>query len=374
MNMSQTNIRVILILLAVAVLGGVYLYVYKPNMEDKDSIQSEVNDLQTRYDELKALEVHRDEYIAQTAEYDEKFAEAITDFPATLDQEITVMFAKGIEKDQGNLQMQVDSIALNQPELFYSLGSGGAAAAEGEEATDDTTVATAGGTYDCYTASFPIQYEGSYEGIKDLIDYIMAYKYRMNVTSLDIAYDAETDIYSGTIIVNAYCVAGEGREADTVTTNVQNGVENIFLGGGGASVPSVGGSGVSAASSDVKVTLNNANNDSTPGIVVAAGSSSVSYTDNDVATMNVSLEDNDGKVTATISLDGDEITVDLADGATSFGIYVNSSDRVDADDTNGIKININNDTDVSVAIKVNGDDSDSPRVEIGKKTGTVSVD
>ncbi len=357
--MSQSNIRIILIILAALVLGGVYLYVYKPNMDDKNSLDSEISTLQAKYDDLKAKEVHRDEYIALTKEYNEKFDDAIAIFPATLDQEISVMFMKGVEKDQGNLKFDINSVGLGKEELFYSLGSGGASA-DG----------TASGAYDCYKAAFPISYNGSYEGIKDFVDYIMAYKYRMNITSASIAYDASADVYSGVINLNAYCVTGGDRQADTVTTDVQNGVSNIFLGGSGAATPSSSGaSTVSASSNDVKITLNNANGDSNAGVVISAGGSNITYSDNDVATVDVKIEGN----TATISLGSDEITVDIADGASSFGIYVNSSARVDSDDTNGVKLNVSNSSDVAVDIKVDGDDSSSPRFTVGSKSGTVRV-
>ena len=159
--MTQSNLRIILVLLAVLVLGGVYMYVYKPNMDDKKSLDSEVETLESRYNELKAMEVHREEYIAKTAEYNEKFQEAITVFPATLDQELSVMFMKGIEKDQGDLQFDISTVGLGREELFYTLGN--------SEAVDDSS-------YECYKAAFPIAYTGSYEGIKDLLDYVMAYK------------------------------------------------------------------------------------------------------------------------------------------------------------------------------------------------------
>ena len=363
--MTQSNLRIILILLAVVVLGGVYMYVYKPNMDDKESLDSEISTLETRYNELKAQEVHRDEYLAKTAEYNEKFEEAVADFPATLDQEISVMFMKGIEKDQGNLKFDIATVGLSKPELFYSLG-GSATSAE-----DGVTTAAPGG-YECYRAAFPISYTGSYEGIKDLIDYVMAYKYRMNVSALTISYDATTDQYSGNISLNAYCVNGGDREADTVTTDVQNGVSNIFLGGAGASVPasSDSSSSVSASSNDIKITLNNANNDGTAGVVIKMGNEEITYTDNDVVDVDVKLEEKDGKKIGTITVDGKSVELDVA---SSFGIYVESSARVDSADKNGIKLNVDNGTDVAVDVKVDGDDSASPRFNMGSKTGTVRV-
>ncbi len=369
--MTQSNIRLLLVVFGVGIVFLVWMYVYKPNMDDKSSIDSEISTLQARYDELKSMEVHRDEYVALTKEYNEKFEESIEIFPATLDQEISVMFMKGIEKDQGNLQFDIQTVGLGQEELFYSLGGGAPVA---DESGEEVTTAATGDVYECYRANFPISYTGSYEGIKDLIDYVMAYKYRMNIVGLSINYDDVEDVYTGIISLNAYCVTGGDREADKVTTDVSNGVSNIFLGGAGAAVPSSGGSSsVTSSSNDVKITLNNANGDSTSGVVVAAGSASLTYDDNDVTTVDVKVEENDGKKVATITLNGKDTTVDIADDATTFGIFVASSGRVDSDDTNGIKLNVTNDTSVAVEIVVDGDDSSSPRFTMGSKSGTVKV-
>ena len=54
MKLSKSNIKIILFIVAVAILGLTYLYVFKDNMDSADSIQSEVDTLQTRYDELMA--------------------------------------------------------------------------------------------------------------------------------------------------------------------------------------------------------------------------------------------------------------------------------------------------------------------------------
>ena len=374
--MSQSNIRILLILFAVLILGGVGLYVFKPNMDDKKSFDNEITALETKYNELKAQEIHRDEYLAKIDEYNAEFDKKVAIFPATLDQEISVMFMKGIEKDEGNLQMNVNSVGLGKEELFYTLGTGGAADVAATATTDTTAeaVPATGDVYECYAASFPINYEGSYEGIKDLVDYIMSYKYRMNVSNLNITYNSEEDIYTGVITLNAYCVSGNGREADTIDTDVRNGVDNIFLGGSDAAAPS---STTSATSSNaaVTITLNNANNDAAEGVIVSGkDASDITFADNKVTDVDVTVSANDdGSYTVEygIGSDTDKVTVDK--DATSINIYVKSNERADADDANGVKLNVKNDTEISVNVTVKGDDEKSPRFTMGNKTGSVKV-
>lgn len=384
MNLSKSNIKILLFIAAVAILGLTYLYVFKNNMSDVDSIQSEVDTLQTRYDELMAKQQDREMYEEKTAEYNQKFNERLAYFPATLDQEISVMFIKGVEKDQGNLQFGVNSVGLGQPESFYSLSAAASAdVASNDTATDisDTTnsaedAVLASGGYQCLTAAFPITYEGSYEGIKDFIDYIMAYKYRMNISSVNIAYDSQNDMYTGSIALNAYCISGEGREADTVDVDVPEGVSNIFLGGSGAATVQTSshdaGQGEDIASDhDILIGLNNANGDSSDGIIVSAGSDKVSSTANSVETVALSITEEDGKNMVEVKLGDDSYSFELTDSELT--VYVESSDRVDSEDKNGVKLNVTNGTKVPVYVKVAGDDASAPRFALGSKTGTVKV-
>ena len=119
--MSKSNIKILLVLATIVVLGATYMYVFKPNMDDKKSIEREVETLEKKYADLKAQDAHRDEYIAETEENKALFNEIVDYFPATLDQEISVMFIKGVEKDKGNLQFDVNSVGLGKPNLFYTL-------------------------------------------------------------------------------------------------------------------------------------------------------------------------------------------------------------------------------------------------------------
>lgn len=363
--MTKSNIKILLVLATIAVLGFSYMYVYKPNMEDKKAIEAEVETLQAKYNDLKEKDAHREEYLAEIETNKAYFEDVVSYFPATLDQEISVMFIKGVEKDKGNLQFDVKSVGLGKPALFYTLAGSSDPAATASQ-------------YDCYSAGFPIVYEGSYEGLKDFIDYIMNYKYRMNISSFNIAYNSDTDTYAGSIQLNAYCVSGEGRVADTVSVNVDNGVYNPFLGGDDAADVSSSAhdadDGASIAGDhDILFALNNANNDSTDGIIVSAGGSDTQVTsaDNSVVDVKLTVEEVDGKNQVTYAIGSESYSFELADSELT--IYVESSDRVDANDSNGVNVKVENSTDVAVYVKVDGDDTTSPRFVVGSKTGVVKV-
>ena len=353
--MSQSNVKIILFLLSVLMVGGVYMYVYKPNVEETDSIESEIDTLETRLSDLQAKERNRAQYEADIVAYKEGFDEIVAYFPANLDQEVSVMFIKGVEEVHKG-EFLVNSVGLGQPTNFYSLGS----------------------DYQCYTSALPIAYEGTYDGIKDFIDYIMNYKYRMNISSVSIAYDVENDKATGSVALNAYCVTGGDREGDAVNVDVQNGVDNLFIGGEGAASQTTykydADNGASiAASNNVKILLNNANNDTADGIIVSAGGEETYVTSGENKTVNldVVIGEEDDKVMMTYTIGEESYTTEITTDDVT--IYVKSSERTDADDKNGVKLNVENTTDLNVFVKVADDDATSPRFVLGRKLGTVKV-
>lgn len=359
--MKQSDIKILLGLLCVLILGGVYLYVYKPSMEDKEALDAEIKDLQTRYDELQAKEANRDKYLAETDAYLKYFEDSLDKFPAGLPQERAVMFIKGIDKEE---EFEIDSAGLGTPSIFYTL------AASPKDA-DPTG-------YQCYQATFPISYKGSYEGIKELVEYVMKYPERMNISSVNISYSGTE--YSGSINLNMYAVTGNGRTDADINVVVPNGTDNIFLGGdGAASITTyeydLDGGAALKTKNDIQILLNNAANDTADGIIFSTGddasmvsSSSAEEVD---ATLTVAAGSSEGTYNVTYAIGESSYQFETTDKDVK--LYVKSSKRVDTDDANGVKLQIENSTELPVFVLVDGDDTVSPRFTLGRKTGTVKV-
>ncbi len=363
--MTQNNLKLILFLLSVVMVGGVYMYVYKPNVDDTKAIESECDTLETRLNDLRAKEVNRAQYEEDIVTYNNEVEDIIAQFPANLDQEVSVMFVKGVEEiHQG--EFAVSSVGLGAPSEFYTLSGN----------VDSETGVSDG--YTCYVSNMPIAYEGTYDGIQEFIEYIMNYKYRMNISSVNIAYDVENDVATGSVNLHAYCVAGGGREGETVNVDVQNGVDNIFIGGEGAAeqvtYPYDEDNGASIATdNDIKILLNNANNDTADGIIVSSGDDATYVTsgENKVVGVDLVIKEEDEKIMMTYSIGDESYSTEVT--SEDITIYVKSSGRVDSDDKNGIKLNVENTTDLDVFVKVSGDDSTSPRFTLGRKIGTVVI-
>lgn len=414
-----------LIFIAIGIIAAVFafMYVAQPNYQEMQSIESENVILKSRLAELQAKQANRDQYLADTAKFNEEYDAILNKFPADLNQEVTIMFVEGLRDNYG---FDATTLQMGEKEQFYTLGLGGgdaalatdgtvapettdedAAAVEGtteaadtttEAATDaaaDTTAAT--GTealatsepapqYDCYRALFPMEYMGSYEGIKDVVNYVDTYSDRMTISSISIEYDNENDEYTGEVQMYCYSIEGEDRPERTVDLNeVETGVTNIF--NSGASVSSTVESALSKyddtegsaieSNYDFYTMLNPASSDVSAKLVGQNGTgkeaSVISNSDDSVSTVTYEFYDKDGKTYCKYTLDNSESYEAEVTSAEDVKVLIKSSARKDNDDKVGVRVTINNSSKLPVYVKVSGDDSVNPRVTIAGKSGSVKV-
>ncbi len=408
--MKMTNSTKIALLSLIGILAIVFagIYFVKPNIEEKRNIDVECVELQTRLDDLLRKEADRPKYEAGIIEYENKYQEVLSAFPADLNQEISIMFMQGI-KD--NNDFKIDNLELGEKEEFYTLGTGGATAtldttagtetAETTESTEATSeeataeVAPAEGELSaegdsedpdalvCYRASLPLTYYGSYNSLKDVVAYIDTYSDRMTVNNLSITY-TDDGIYEGDMGVMCYSVEGESRpERNIDLSNIEVGVDNIF--GGSAASTNAGtalnkyddNDGIAIETSYDFYTMVNASSSDVSAKVVGqngAGkdSSVISNSDNTISTVNYEFYQKDGKNYCKYTLDDSKSYEAEITSPEDVKILVQSSERKDENDKVKVKITINNQTSMPVYVKVSGDDAVSPRVNISKN-GLVKV-
>jgi co-chaperonin GroES (HSP10) len=205
----------------------------------------------------------------------------------------------------------------------------------------------------------------------------------MNISNITIAYDAEADedikMCTGMVTLNAYSISGPDRTPEQPTVYVKEGKDVIFedvTGGTKASTSFDDDNGASIVSNhNLVIMLNNANNDTASGIIVASSESNestyVTSSENSEQTLDINITEEDGKKYMEYSIGSNSYKAEIL--SNNVTIYVKSSARVDSEDKNGVKANINNSTDLNVYIKVDSDDSSSPRFSVGSKTGVVKT-
>ncbi len=405
---SEKSILMVLAGLAILVLG--IMYIVKPNYEEVQTIKAECVQLQDRLTLLQQKEARRDEYLAGIEEYEAAFEEKLDCFAPDLNQEVTLMFLEGI-KDSN--EFEIDALKLGEPEQFYTLGLGGGDAALSTTPADATATtetvttetATADGTatetttdlvegdavveseYNCYRAAFPMEYVGEYTALKDVVKYVNDFEKRMTIDSIEITYEADSDTYSGNLNLMLYAVMSSDRPETSMELNeVETGTDNIFQGSVGGDVSGSASKlskydendGAAIESNyDFYAMLNPASSDVSAKVVGQNGAgkeaSVISNSDNDVTNLSFEFYEKDGKNYCKYTL-GDSVSYEAeVTSAEDIKLLIQSSARKNDDDKVGVKVTIKNTTDLPVYVKVAGDDSVSPRVKIGSKTGSVKV-
>ncbi len=409
MKLGDTEKAILLGILGVAIAILAIIYVAKPNWEETQSINSEITTLQAKLADLQSKQADREFYLSETERYEQEFDRVLNSFPPDLNQEITIMFMQGI-KD--NNDFTIGTLGLGQQEQFYTLGMNGgdatlgaapADAAATEAASTDAAATeaaadpnAAGGltvgeaapaaSYDCYRAAFPLDYTGSYESLKDVVTYVDTYADRMTVNSIDISYDAENDRYRGSLNVMCYAIESTERTERNIDLNqVEVGVDNIFNGGSAGSGSSSSSlnkydenDGAALESNyDFYAMLNPATSDVSAKVVGQNGTgkeaSVISNSDNTVSTLSFEFYEKDGKNYCKYTLDNSKSYEAEVTAAEDIKLLIQSSARKDAEDKVGIRVSVSNSTKLPVYVKVSGDDTTSPRVNVTGRTGSVKV-
>lgn len=419
MKLKDSEKMALLILVGVAAVVLVFMYVAKPNYEEVQTINTEITQLQARLAELNQKQANREQYIADTEKYNSDFEDLLDAFPADMNQEITIMFLDGIKTDN---DFALQALEMGQKEQFYTLGQGGGDASLATTGTDTTasteaasteagattaatteatttteaatgdaltedTIAGDDAAYKCFRAAFPIDFYGSYDSLKDVINYVAGYQDRMTINTLEVKFDGENNVYTGALDLYCYSIESSERPERQIDLNeVEIGVDNIFdtdvQVGGSDSDNSLNkydeNDGAALENNyDFYAMLNSATSDVSAKIVGQNGTgkeaSVISNADNSVSTLTFDFYEKDGKNYCKYTLDDSTSYEAEVTSAEDIKVLLQSSARKNDDDEVGIRVTIRNTTSLPVYVKVSGDDSVSPRVDIASKSGSVKV-
>lgn len=216
-----------------------YVFYIKDAKVATETTLVEVETLQARFDELKRMDDHRDEYLKEIDRMHHDRDVIVASFPADIRRENYAMFLLQTEysSDVVVVDEETGEKGLEFPILFDSaafginietpissdnMGTDAAATAPAEPLDTDFVAInnTSALTYNCY-----------YGGMKYLLEYLKDYEDPMIYSEIDMTMDPDTGIVSGTITLEQYAIAGPDRELDKVdfTIHVGDIDENVSL-------------------------------------------------------------------------------------------------------------------------------------------------
>lgn len=410
--MSGNIKNAILVLVMIAVGLGSGLMIIKPNIETTQSLNYEISDLQQRLAELQAKEADRAIYEAGIVRNKQEFMEILDKFPEDIQQENYIAFLGKMEEDKDIDEFTMNSLGFEEAESFYILGTGAVgvdgaqtdATATTQAATTDTTTTDATTTTENVAgtegdvmndsnmtglkANVTVDYAGNYKGIKNMLGYIVGNDDRMNIDTMSLAYSKEEKKLTGSFSFNFYAISSESRKlAEPEVDGVDIGVDNIFNNADKSD---------SKVNKDISKNLDDGDkiledydyyvalNPSTSNAdAVTIGSKSdtsaqISSNVNEVQTATVKFFKVGEKYHVSYNIGDVSYPEDFEQGVEfdpgdELNLVIKSSKRKNSKDKSGIKLVLDNETDMKLNVKIDGDDASNPRVKIASRIGKVQI-
>ena len=241
MSISTRDKKILLMFSGVAVFAAGYLFGYRPQMSKAEEIETASAPLETRLNELLEMAKNKDFYVEETSKYNQEVSDYVAQFPADVKEEDGILLARDMEN---TLDMDVSNIGISTRDFIASLDGSTeeeidelvdqtlseqaneqtqeqideieGTDSKAEEALADATeaAATDGASLTDLTVLFrrldTLQFNGTYESLKDAVDYLAARSGRMTLDSVDASFDASTGNLIGTITVNMFSMTGTG--------------------------------------------------------------------------------------------------------------------------------------------------------------------
>ena len=241
MSISTRDKKILLMFSGVAVFAAGYFFGYRPQMSKAEEIETASVPLETRLNELLEMAKNKEFYVEETSKYNQEVSDYVAQFPADVKEEDGILLARDMENA---LDMEVSNIGISTRNFIASLDVSTeeeigelvdqtlsekaneqtqeqineveGTDTKAEEALADATEAAVSDAADLtdQTVLFrrldTLQFNGTYDSLKDAVDYLASRSGRMTLDSVDASFDASTGNLIGTITVNMFSMTGTG--------------------------------------------------------------------------------------------------------------------------------------------------------------------
>lgn len=273
-NMSIRDKKLLLMLLGLVVFALGYLLVFRPQMDKASELQAANLPLKEKLAELEDIEANQSFYVSETEKYEAQVTDYQAMFPAAVREEDAILLTRRMENKLG---MWAHTLGFQTGQFVASLDGSDAGTQDGgsevtlseqaNEATQeqiDDIEGTAGtdsaqtvtvdinpGDVALYRTQNTIEFNGSYQNLKDMVDFLAAESGRTTIESVDISFSTSTGDLGGTMVVNMYAMTGTGRTYTKPDASVVRfGNRNLFGTISGGTTKAASGDAAETATSD----------------------------------------------------------------------------------------------------------------------------
>lgn len=245
MSVSKKDLQLLVAFAGVLLVALTYFFVFVKVQDYTELLKTDNTTLQTEVTKLEELNAKKDEYVADTKNYDNEYAVLLAKYDISYMPEDEIMFIADMESTELN-QVSVTYLNLSDPvamEAATATAATTTATATATTATDatattDTTAVAADGDLgmtpvENSIAMFQVPTEFgfnvTYEGFKNMVRYLYSTGGRKNIDSINLLFDSATGQLSGSITANRYFLTGTDQIASTTDIPaMETGVEDIF--------------------------------------------------------------------------------------------------------------------------------------------------
>lgn len=247
LKLSDSDKRLLVIFLAIIIVVCSYFFVFTKNMDKASEIEEQNDKDRATVQQMEAMEANLPQVRENIKELKQKEANIIARYPADLKTEKVIEILQSIE-DNNNSDFHIKSISFLMGSPMIAPTADGTAEGSTDTAAADTSSTEAASTETAasdgteaaaapsnpvsgYYATIGINYEASYTGLKDMIEYVNTYEDRMTISDTSASFDSETGGLSGTMTLNMYYLMNTGKEyIPPEFEGISKGVTNIFGG------------------------------------------------------------------------------------------------------------------------------------------------
>lgn len=216
LNVSDSELRLIIIFIAVCVLAAAYFFGFNTFTEKAKLIEEANVVSEQRLMQLQSMAARRVQIEEEITKYNQFIEDTIAKYPVDVPTEKSIY----------HLQNMEDSVGAHFSAINFLMDT--RLTALSGQITDETVEVTGPVAY--YN-TLTMSYDASYDDLKDMVDYIHNFDDRMTIPSITAAYDSETGNISGVINVRMYYLTETNKEYEQVPdTGIRHGVSNIFGG------------------------------------------------------------------------------------------------------------------------------------------------
>lgn len=206
-RLSDRDATIIMVLLVIAIVAFPYVFYIKDAKADTESLKQEYVTLEARYNELKEMDKHRDEFLSRTKELNDETDAIVASYPADITKEHYTQFLLNTELNHdittANFDKDTRRVTWDEGSqiVFFDTVSYG----ENDEVPIQSDEIST--PYISVINESTVTYVTYYVGMKNLLDYFIEQQISpMCYKGFSAEYNEETGVVTGQFVIEQYAI------------------------------------------------------------------------------------------------------------------------------------------------------------------------